>query len=59
MDIEQNQKALEERFKQLLLEKGLLTEITPPLPPHKFPKNRTPILLEGRPRSRLILEERR
>jgi hypothetical protein len=59
MDMEQKQRALEERFKQLLLEKGLLTEITPPLPPHKFPKNRRPIPLEGRPGSRLILEERR
>jgi hypothetical protein len=59
MDVEQNQKDPEERFKQLLLEKGLLTDITPPLPPHKFPKNRTPIPLGGRPGSRLILEERR
>ncbi len=59
MDAEQSQKALEERFKQLLLENGLLAEITPPLPQHKFPKNRTPIPLGGRPGSRLILEERR
>ena len=59
MDIEQNQKALEERFKQLLLEKGLLTEITPPLPPERYPKDRAPIPPGDWPGSKLILEERR
>ena len=49
----------EQKFKQRLLELGLLTEITPPLDPEKYPKDRHPIPLEGRPGSRLILEERR
>jgi hypothetical protein len=59
MQQEQDQKALEEKFMQLLIERGLLAEITPPLSPDKFPKNRRPIPLDGRPGSKLILEERR
>ncbi len=59
MDLEQDHKTSEEKFSRLLLEQGLLTNITPPLPPDKFPKSRRPIPLEGRPGSRLILEERR
>jgi hypothetical protein len=51
--------ALEEEFKQKLLELGLLTEITPPLPPDKYPKNRRPIPVEGNPVSDLIIQERR
>jgi hypothetical protein len=59
MELGHDQKKLEEKLKQLLLEQGLLTQITPPLPPDKFPKNRQPIPLDGRPGSKLILEERR
>ena len=49
----------EDRLKQRLLELGLLTNITPPLPADAYPRNRRPIPLEGRPGSRIILEERR
>ena len=55
----QDQKTLEEKLNQLLLDQGLLTQITPPLPPDKVPKDRKPIPLENRAGSRLILEERR
>ncbi len=57
MDKTEDIKGLEEEFKQLLLERGLLTEITPPLPPDKMPKDRKPVPLDGRPGSKLILEE--
>jgi hypothetical protein len=50
---------LEEEFKQKLLESGLLTEITPPLPPDKYPKDRVPIPVQGNPVSDLIIRERR
>jgi hypothetical protein len=50
---------LEEKFKHKLLEVGLLSEITPPLPPDKYPKDRKPISLGNRPGSKLIIEERR
>jgi hypothetical protein len=50
---------LEEEFKKKLLELGLLTEITPPLPPDKYPKDRKPIPVEGNPVSDLIIRERR
>ena len=43
----------------LLLELGLLTEITPPLAPDAIPKDRRPIPIEGKPISELIIEERR
>jgi len=59
MDKSKDAKILEEEFKRLLLERGLLTEITPPLSPDKYPKDRKPIPLDGRPGSKLILEERR
>ncbi|HEV2945953.1 MAG TPA: hypothetical protein VGX70_01165 [Gemmataceae bacterium] len=54
-----DQKTLEEKLNQLLLDQGLLTQITPPLPPDKVPKDRKPIPLGSRAGSRLILEERR
>ena len=50
---------LEKKFKQKLLESGLLTEITPPLPPDKYPKDRVPISVQGNPVSDLIIRERR
>jgi hypothetical protein len=53
------EKVREEQFMQSLLEAGLLTEITPPLPPEKWPKNRMPIPIEGKPISEIIIEERR
>ena len=59
MEKTQEPRMSEEEFKQLLLERGLLSQITPPLSPDKFPKARKPVPLDGRPGSRLILEERR
>jgi hypothetical protein len=56
---EKSEVTKEEEFKQRLLELGLLSEITPPLPPDKYPKDRKPIPLGNRPGSRLLLEERR
>ena len=56
---EKSNLALEEEFKQKLLEVGLLSEITPPLPADKYPKNRRPIPVEGNPVSDLIIQERR
>ncbi len=53
------QKRLEDQFKQRLLEVGLLTRITPPLPPEKYPKDRQPIPVEGNAVSELIIKERR
>jgi hypothetical protein len=52
-------KTPEEEFKERLLEVGLLTEITPPLPPDAVPKDRRLISIEGKPVSELIIEERR
>jgi hypothetical protein len=49
----------EDRFKRLLLELGLLTEIKPPLPPGAIPRDRQPIPVEGNPVSELIMSERR
>jgi hypothetical protein len=47
-------------FKRRLFELGLLTELKPPpVPPAAVRPYRTPIALEGRPGSKLILEERR
>jgi hypothetical protein len=62
MSGKQNEKdiaMLEEEFKKRLLELGLLAEITPPLPPDKYPKDRKPIPVEGSPGSDLIIRERR
>ena len=59
MDKNKDPRALEEEFKRLLLERGLLTEITPPLSQDKIPKDRKPVPLDGRPGSKVILEERR
>lgn len=54
-----DEKRLQDELKLRLLEVGLLTEITPPLPPEKWPKNRKPIPIEGKPISEIIMEERR
>ena len=51
--------SLRDQVKQRLLEMGVLTEITPPLPPDAIPKNRQPIPVEGKPVSEIIIEERR
>ena len=56
---EQKQRELEEELKKRLLEVGLLSEITPPLSPDKYPKGRVPIPVEGNPVSDLIIRERR
>jgi hypothetical protein len=56
---EKKQRKLEEEFKKKLLEVGLLSEITPPLAPDKYPKNRVPIPVQGNPVSDLIIRERR
>ena len=45
----QNPQSVQDQVKQLLLEMGVLTEITPPLPPDAIPKNRRPIPIEGKP----------
>ena len=55
----ETEKALEEKVKQRLLELGLLTEITPPLAPEDFPKDRRPVPITGKPVSEIIIEERR
>jgi len=49
----------QKKFKERLLELGLLTEITPPLAPDAIPRDRQLISIEGRPISELIIEERR
>jgi hypothetical protein len=49
----------EQRLQQLLLERGLLAEITPPLRPEDYPRDRRPIPIEGKPISEFIIEERR
>jgi hypothetical protein len=59
MKSQEQKNKLEEEFKQKLLESGLLTEITPPLPPDKYPKDRVPIPVEGNAVSDLIIRERR
>jgi hypothetical protein len=56
---QKNKTTLEEEFKQKLLESGLLTEITPLLPPDKYPKDRVPIPVKGNAVSDLIIRERR
>ena len=58
-DKEKTKPTLEEQFKKKLLEVGLLNEITPPLPPDKYPKGRVPIPVDGNPVSDLIILERR
>jgi hypothetical protein len=57
-DIQRSQ-SLQDQVKQRLLEMGVLTEITPPLPADAIPKNRRPIPIEGKPVSEIIIEERR
>ncbi len=47
----------EERFKQKLLELGLLAEVKPPA--GRPEGNRTPVQVKGRPISRTIIKERR
>jgi hypothetical protein len=49
----------EERFKQYLLDVGLLTEITPPLEQTELPERRQPAAVVGNPVSELVLKERR
>lgn len=49
----------EERLNQLLLERGLLEKITPPMRPEDYPRDRRPVVLEGKPLSEFIIEERR
>jgi hypothetical protein len=49
----------EERLNQLLLERGLLEKITPPMRPEEYPRDRVLIVLEGKPLSEFIIEERR
>jgi hypothetical protein len=49
----------EERFKQRLIELGLLSEITPPLAPEDYPQNRQPGQVKGNALSELLIRERR
>jgi hypothetical protein len=49
----------EEEFLRQLLERGLLDEITPPVPFEDLPKNRQLIPVQGQPVSEFLLEERR
>jgi hypothetical protein len=51
--------SLEDKFKQRLLELGLLAEITPPLPPEKYPRDRQPIPVQDNSVSDLMIRERR
>ncbi len=55
----QKSPSVRDQLKKRLLDMGVLTEITPPLPPHALPKNRRPIPIEGKPVSEIIIEERR
>ena len=57
--MEQSTQSLLDQVKQRLLEMGVLTEITPPLPPDAIPKDRRPVPIEGKPVSEIIIEERR
>lgn len=56
---EKTQTSMEQRFKERLVELGLLRAIKPPLPASGIPKNRQPIRVEGKPLSEFIIEERR
>ena len=49
----------EQKFKEYLLELGLLTEITPPLQPDAIPENRQPAPVVGNPVSERVIKERR
>lgn len=52
--------AVEDEFKQRLLNLGLLTEIKPPLPTETTAlEERQPIPVQGNPVSDLIMKERR
>ena len=53
------EKRLQEELQRRLLEVGLLTEITPPMSPDQWPKNRQPVPIEGEPISEMIIRERR
>ena len=53
------QKHLEDKFKQRLLELGLLTVLKPPLRADAIPRDRRPIPVVGNPVSERIIEERR
>jgi hypothetical protein len=50
--------AAEAQFKQLLLELGLLTKITPPLSADAVPSDRQPVPVSGNAISELIIKER-
>ncbi len=50
---------VEDRFKQRLLELGLLTEITPRLSPDAFPEDRQLSPVQGNAVSELLMRERR
>jgi hypothetical protein len=65
---EEARRAYEERIKRTpeegeffrqLLERGLLEEVTPPIPFEQIPKGRQLIPVEGQPVSEFLLEERR
>lgn len=55
----QKSPSVRDQVKKRLLDVGVLTEITPPLPPQAIPRNRRPIPIEGKPVSEIIIEERR
>lgn len=54
-----NSQVAEDEFKKRLLELGLLTRITPPLPADAIPRNRKPAPVSGNPVSEMIIKERR
>jgi hypothetical protein len=49
----------EDRFKQRLLELGLLTDIKPPLTGNALPGAREPVPVQGNAVSELLIRERR
>lgn len=54
-----NEVELERKLQQRLLEKGLLSEIKPPITDFSPYHNRQPIEVKGKPISEIIIEERR
>jgi hypothetical protein len=55
----QDIQAAEEKFKQRLLELGLLTRITPPPTAGTMPGDRQPVAVSGNAVSEIIMKERR
>jgi hypothetical protein len=51
--------AAEVEFKQRLLELGLLTRITPPVPQGSRPRHRKPVPVAGNAVSETVIQERR